>query len=542
MSAWAVENIDNAAAVVKKWIAEGLVDPERVYVIGFSAGGGATWTFLSRHPDIAAAAVPMCSGATFSEETVKALTDVAIWHFVTKGDSGFIYDGCLAVEANYGPKWPKYMLTVFEDNKVEMYPYNGFIFHPHAVWVPVVNEYNDPERGMVKDWLFAQSKASASPAVSITSPVSKIVADYAANIPADVKFTGEVAPFALGLYDAEGTLVDSINVCADGRYTFKITAFDTLVVGTYVIKAVGAANGAMIDCVTQPTDLWKPLATCDDNSVTVVFASNVTFNAAKKGAKIGGEPITANKINASGQVVTLVDVAAVSGQTIEISGVKYADLFPSYSFTFTLQLPAEKTATLLYQGHGSLRVTTREGKVIYIDPYAGEGYDVPADMILVTHPHSDHTAVNLIETKNSDCVTITHEEALAEGIYKIYKTDYVTVEAVQAGNNPNHNINVCVGYILTFSDGKSVYISGDTSTTEQMATFAERNLDYAFFCCDGRYNMGLEEAAVCAKLVQAKYSIPYHIAPGKLFDRELAEQFNVENRLILADGEEISIK
>ena len=40
---------------------------------------------------------------------------------------------------------------------------------------------------------------------------------------------------------------------------------------------------------------------------------------------------------------------------------------------------------ILYQGHGSLRMTTGDGKVIYIDPYAGEGYDIPADLILVTH-------------------------------------------------------------------------------------------------------------------------------------------------------------
>ena len=30
----------------------------------------------------------------------------------------------------------------------------------------------------------------------------------------------------------------------------------------------------------------------------------------------------------------------------------------------------------LYQGHGSLRIVTADEKVIYIDPYAGEGYDL----------------------------------------------------------------------------------------------------------------------------------------------------------------------
>jgi len=199
-------------------------------------------------------------------------------------------------------------------------------------------------------------------------------------------------------------------------------------------------------------------------------------------------------------------------------------------------------AILLYQGHGSLRITTLEGKVIYIDPYAGGGYDAPADLILITHPHNDHTAVHLIETKNPDCITISHVEALVDGVHKTFDLGFVTVEAVQAGNNPNHNINVCVGYILTFNDGITVYVAGDTSKTEQMATFATRNLDYAFFPCDGRFNMGIPEAIECALLVGAKHSIPYHIEPGLNFNRERAELFEVKNRLILADGEEISLR
>ncbi len=41
-------------------------------------------------------------------------------------------------------------------------------------------------------------------------------------------------------------------------------------------------------------------------------------------------------------------------------------------------------AKLLYQGHGSARLTTDEGKIVYIDPYAGGGYDLSADLILAT--------------------------------------------------------------------------------------------------------------------------------------------------------------
>ncbi|MBQ6265237.1 MAG: MBL fold metallo-hydrolase [Clostridia bacterium] len=196
---------------------------------------------------------------------------------------------------------------------------------------------------------------------------------------------------------------------------------------------------------------------------------------------------------------------------------------------------------LLYQGHGSLRITTAGGKVIYIDPYEGDGYDKAADLILVTHSHSDHTAVNLIGKRNPDCRVITYKEALEGGTHHRFDFDYVTVEAVEAGYNRNHNVKECVGYILTLQDGITLYVSGDTSRTPQMARLARRNIDYALFCCDGVYNMDTDEAVRCAALVGAKHNIPYHMAPGKLFDKDRAGKFDAPNRLIIADGEEIEL-
>ena len=52
-------------------------------------------------------------------------------------------------------------------------------------------------------------------------------------------------------------------------------------------------------------------------------------------------------------------------------------------------------AKLLYQGHGSLRAVTDGGVVLYVDPFAGEGYDLPADVILVSHQHGDHNQLQL---------------------------------------------------------------------------------------------------------------------------------------------------
>ena len=192
---------------------------------------------------------------------------------------------------------------------------------------------------------------------------------------------------------------------------------------------------------------------------------------------------------------------------------------------------AAAKGTLLYMGHASIRITTPEGKVIYIDPFAGEGYE--------------HYDLDKVVNKNPDCRTITWNEALSEGSHQSFDLGFAVVEAVEAGNNQYHSIDECVGYIVTLSDGTSVYVTGDTSTTEQMSSLAEKEIDYAFFCCDGVYNMDLEEAAQCAALVGAKHSIPYHMIPadgGKFFDRSRAEQFDVPDRIILEDGQEIELE
>ena len=195
---------------------------------------------------------------------------------------------------------------------------------------------------------------------------------------------------------------------------------------------------------------------------------------------------------------------------------------------------------LLYQGHGSFRLVSNDGVVVFIDPFMGTGYDLPADIVLITHQHADHNQIDLI-TQKPDCAVISNFEAYQEEKHFTFFVDGLEIEAVEAGYNQGHSKDDCVGYIITI-DGLKLYFCGDTSKTPQMSEFAEKKLDYAFLCADGIYNMNLDGAAECAELIGAKHNVPVHLKPGELFDREMAEQFKGPNRLIIEAGTETELK
>ena len=195
-------------------------------------------------------------------------------------------------------------------------------------------------------------------------------------------------------------------------------------------------------------------------------------------------------------------------------------------------------AKMLYQGHGSFRLTSDDGRVIYVDPFAGEGYDVPADIILVSHQHNDHNQIHLCAQK-PDCIIISNEDAMVDGKHCDFNIDGITIQATEAYNK-NHDPKQCVGFIIGIDEVK-IYASGDTSRTSHMERFANLEIDYAILCGDGVYNMGLSEAAECARLIKARNNILIHLKPGELFDRSLASQWDVSNQIIVEPGDEFSL-
>lgn len=196
-------------------------------------------------------------------------------------------------------------------------------------------------------------------------------------------------------------------------------------------------------------------------------------------------------------------------------------------------------AKLLYQGHGSFRIVTGAGTVIYIDPYAGEGYDLPADIILVTHQHYDHNRTDLPPHAEGCRVYQSSDAQPLPGDYRREVIKGLPVEATEAYND-HHPKDECVGYIIE-ADGRKCYFAGDTSMTAEMRELGSRGLDWAFLPCDGIYNMDIPEAVECARMIKAGHTVPCHMAPGKLFDVKRAGRFDLPGVFRMAPGEETEL-
>ncbi len=188
--------------------------------------------------------------------------------------------------------------------------------------------------------------------------------------------------------------------------------------------------------------------------------------------------------------------------------------------------------TLLYQGHGSLRLSTNAGHVVYVDPFmspagvdSDEAYELPADVVLVTHQHHDHNAVDKMPHA-AGCVVWQNMDAHPRRdayLRREFLGGEVSVEAVEAYNR-NHPKDECVGYVVRV-DGLTLYFAGDTSTTSQMGLMPSMDIDYAFLPGDGIYNMDVAEAADCASLIKARHNVPIHLHPMQPYGEEEAARF-----------------
>ncbi|MCX8156799.1 MAG: MBL fold metallo-hydrolase [Verrucomicrobiae bacterium] len=185
---------------------------------------------------------------------------------------------------------------------------------------------------------------------------------------------------------------------------------------------------------------------------------------------------------------------------------------------------AQGEAVMRHFNHASFLLWWNN-RAIYVDPtatnYVSQGYP-RADLILVTHNHSDHYNRNALNAlTNAGTVLIVSSNVFASLVSagspltnrsvrllngQTTEQQGVHVEAVPATNS-NHPLGAGNGYIVTLG-GMRIYISGDTSETIDRSRIT--NIEVAFVCCDGQYNMGPAAAAQFVRAIRPKVVYPYH--------------------------------
>ncbi len=168
--------------------------------------------------------------------------------------------------------------------------------------------------------------------MTISSPVEQIVSGYAANIPVLIA-TDEACAVSAELFGKRVPVIDgkaliSLNKdevpVVEAGAIFKITAY----IGDTAVKTCD------IHVAPKNDDIWTvQLDKSVEGKTRFLFAADISTLKGYKAVVNGTSTFTpAQDGNA-----LVIDYAAKAGDTFVISGVKYAKLFPSYSFTFTVK-------------------------------------------------------------------------------------------------------------------------------------------------------------------------------------------------------------
>lgn len=195
-------------------------------------------------------------------------------------------------------------------------------------------------------------------------------------------------------------------------------------------------------------------------------------------------------------------------------------MFPTDAFP-----PAPLDLSITFVAHGTLWLTYGN-TVIHVDPvneHADYSTLPKADIVLITHEHSDHLdpqAIAAVAKPDATVIVASKCAGKLPGAIVLHNDESksvkgIRIEAIPAYNvvhnrapgSPYHPKGDGNGYVLTLGE-RRVYIAGDTENTREMK--ALKGIDIAFLPMNLPYTMTPEMVFDAAKAFRPKILYPYH--------------------------------
>jgi len=212
-------------------------------------------------------------------------------------------------------------------------------------------------------------------------------------------------------------------------------------------------------------------------------------------------------------------------------------------------------ATIKWLAHAGFRIKA-EGKTIYIDLEKYGEFSEKADVILVTHSHTDHCdPVQIQKARKPDTLVIAPADCISKiggnvktlqageettvGNIKIKAVEAYNVKRFRSPGIPFHPKGLGVGYLIT-AEGKTVYHAGDTDFIQEMRQLS--NVDVALLPSGDTYTMDNIDAAQAALVFKPKAVIPMH--RWSTNPVELKSKVEAESKVkvvLLKEGEEYKV-
>lgn len=189
-------------------------------------------------------------------------------------------------------------------------------------------------------------------------------------------------------------------------------------------------------------------------------------------------------------------------------------------------------------GHATLAFQTPGGKRLIVDPWISTNPSCPEsarkvgalDLMLITHGHGDHTGDAVTLARSSGAHVIAPYEISVwmqqKGIKNVtgmnpggtIKAMGLSISMVPAMHSSSLEdegrtlyMGLATGYVITFEDGLTIYIAGDTSVFGDMRLIAEQfHPSIAFLPVGDLFTMGPTQAAMACELLSVTRVMPTH--------------------------------